>query len=352
MKRKARQEEKEQKTGHTENKLKKKKFGATNRHDEEEEEVLGLADRLVSLGQRNNCSGGFATKLPNGKACKQPILPLISREENEPNLFAATLLEDGYVKMSLGDKEAVAEALTASEKTLLRHESVLVESKSNDKGQNKGLGVLRIGECGLYGITEVPALTRLIDTTIKGLAALQVLPPGKLYLMNGESYARRISTTRFTQAHHDHAYLQSLGGGLGRIANDALLSCLTVWRPLNETSSVGHGVLALMPGSHKCLADNTPEDVKHKWYRAFRDKLPLSYFSDAKEMPWHIGRYEAGDAVVFDSRTVHCASVNETQRNRFSVDFRLVVKPFDYTPEWWRDAAVQAGLEEVQGLEG
>lgn len=249
--------------------------------------------------------------------------------------------------MNLGDGVEVSETLLALKRVLLDHESARVEKRRKDRGQDDGLGILRIGEEGLYGISELPCVTHLIKKTIKGLAA--VLPPGQVYIMQGQSYTRRISSTRFTQAHHDHAYLKTLGG-LARIADDERISCLTVWRPLNETCFVGHGVLALMPGSHLRLADNTPEAVKRapRWYGGFREKLPLSYFYDAKEMPWHIGSYAAGDVVLFDARIVHSASVNETQRCRYSLDFRLVVKPVDYTPDWWDDEAVQEGLEEVR----
>eukprot|EP01038_Epipyxis_sp_PR26KG_P007767 gene7767-10552_t len=91
----------------------------------------------------------------------------------------------------------------------------------------------------------------------------------------------------------------------------------TCWLPLGDIS-VNEGVLALLPQSDKMPNFN----------RSFNQaQFPLSYFKYCKDFTWHTGPFEAGDAVLFNSRLMHCSSMNYTRSFRYSLDFRWILLP-------------------------
>lgn len=65
-------------------------------------------------------------------------------------------------------------------------------------------------------------------------------------------------------------------------------------------------------------------------------QLPASYFKEAKGLSWHTTDFQAGDVVIFDSRTIHATSKNYWDQFRLSLDFRWYLAPerenFGHTP--------------------
>lgn len=90
----------------------------------------------------------------------------------------------------------------------------------------------------------------------------------------------------------------------------------TCWLPLGDYSP-REGTLAVCCGSH-LLPDltTTQYDVESKL------ELPPSYESFARTAVWRSASFRAGDAVIFDIRTVHASTVNESSNFRISMDTR------------------------------
>jgi hypothetical protein len=55
--------------------------------------------------------------------------------------------------------------------------------------------------------------------------------------------------------------------------------------------------------------------------------------SEAK-LPWLTTSFMRGDALIFDSRTIHCALENRTQMARFSIDARYQLMSDLPDPRW------------------
>lgn len=104
-----------------------------------------------------------------------------------------------------------------------------------------------------------------------------------------------------------------------------------LWIPMQDVS-VQQGSLCFLATSHTVLPnfDTTLHGER---------EVPASYSTTraAKSLSWHVGAYEASDAVIFLDKLLHASTVNLTSDPRVSTDSRFALVPVDETTGEVRD---------------
>lgn len=298
---------------------------------------------ISGLGMVKNVRGGNVVKMPNSTVCCQPVLAMIDSsvallkaERGDPAELLSCWKQHGYLKFNVEALHAPVDAARLKAEPILKHHPSL-HNVSPRAAQSKGRGILRVGVGEQGEIAEIDAVQRVQNEAQQQLA--RIFSPAKNDLFKFESFYRILGRGRYTQQHCDSLYLQNTYG----CPWDGV-DVVTVWVNMDDYKQA-NGVLAILPGSHWALLDDTNDGVSLPIprYREFETKLPRKYFTAGGAMPWHIGDYKKGDMVIFDSRTIHCTSVNDSDVSRMSTDFRFVVKPKRVTPTWWK--AMESHLE-------
>ena len=120
---------------------------------------------------------------------------------------------------------------------------------------------------------------------------------------------------------------------------------LTAWVPLGQYRKE-EGVLAVARGSHGLVEREEREEEeaeRARWEAAGREEkegaedggyggqkteqkerveLPKSYAACASTLPWVTTDVRVGDIIIFDIRTVHASTANESHVYRLSMDTR------------------------------
>lgn len=79
---------------------------------------------------------------------------------------------------------------------------------------------------------------------------------------------------------------------------------------------ISHGTLAICAGSHLLSGYDATGAVYES-----KQELPTEY-QETPQTVWVTTAVEPGDIILFDIRTIHCSTWNETDRFRISIDTR------------------------------
>jgi len=104
----------------------------------------------------------------------------------------------------------------------------------------------------------------------------------------------------FTDEHTDYYRFASIAKNM-----------FTCWIPLGDYTPK-EGTLAVLPGSHL---------IAYREGLEFKQELPLDFAEHCGGI-WRTACFQKGDLVIFDIRTIHASTQNQSQRFRISMDTR------------------------------
>jgi phytanoyl-CoA hydroxylase len=155
------------------------------------------------------------------------------------------------------------------------------------------------------------------------LKAYGLIPPGmrleSLVITNVQLFIKHAEQSGPTLAHQDDWYFTTLIKPTSHVA-------MTCWIALDDADET-HGCLAYLPGSHKAQIDILAHtaNVDGKWRKRSGVEGYAGYVKDAKLENMVAVPVRAGDMIVHDGRTLHCARPNTGHHIRRALTFILFV---------------------------
>lgn len=148
--------------------------------------------------------------------------------------------------------------------------------------------------------------------------------PAVLNLLEGDELVALLSSLFGREpATFDNKWVRVMGRGEGTTEHtdffrfaDTAQNMHTCWIPLGQYS-IFQGTLAVCEKSHLIKGyelANLPESK--------RDELPLGFSEFLPTAIWRSTHFSPGDVVIFDIRTVHASSKNQSDEYRLSMDTR------------------------------
>ena len=172
---------------------------------------------------------------------------------------------------------------------------------------------------------EVPYYPDLLDTETTQRFLIHVFgEPVFTFRCLTVRYALPEDDRHISLPHQDHFFIRHTA------------AFRTLWVPLRRIEPAD-GALAVAAGSHRAgLRRHEETDVLSYVLKGRRQRgVPMAEVPE----PWHTTTYQPGDALIFDSHTMHWALPNESSSVRLSIDVRC--QPASEPRSWQSQTTLQ-----------
>ena len=182
----------------------------------------------------------------------------------------------------------------------------------NDPVHPKGRGILL---AGFTDITHLPEMRRLLEGP--ELSSLISNLSGESCSTLRTKWLRVMGINENTDEHADFYRFSHF---------NVAKRMLTCWIPLGSYTA-HEGTLAICESTHHLISfDEFDEDQSDS-----KSELPSHFDLASSSCVWRTGDFQAGDLCIFDIRTIHASTKNQSECFRISVDSRW--QPSSLIPE-------------------